>query len=125
MEINKEKIRYILQIFFDKDENASQVAEVKNCVYGDDTVTANYVQFWFRRFHSGIFEVKDPPRTGRSIVENVEKIIEIIEVERHVSRRSNGRELKIDHKTLLNHLRKVEFKKKLDVCVQHQKNMMN
>ncbi|GFV10212.1 histonelysine Nmethyltransferase SETMARlike [Trichonephila clavipes] len=50
---------------------------------GADTVTANYVQFWFRRFRSGIFDVKDAPRTGRPVVENVDKITEIIKVDRH------------------------------------------
>ncbi|GFV28767.1 hypothetical protein TNCV_3987171 [Trichonephila clavipes] len=42
-------------------ENESQVAEIVNGVYGADTVTANYVQFWFRRFRSGIFDVKVAP----------------------------------------------------------------
>ncbi|GFW49222.1 DDE_3 domain-containing protein [Trichonephila clavipes] len=84
MEVNKEKIRFFLQFFFDKGKNASQVAEIVNCVYGADTVTANYVQFWFRRFRSGIFDFKDAPRTGRPVIENVDKITEIIEVDRHV-----------------------------------------
>ncbi|GFU59838.1 hypothetical protein TNCV_4726061 [Trichonephila clavipes] len=60
MEVNKEKIRYILQFFFDKGKNASQVAEIVNGVYGADTVIANYVQFWFRRFRSaGSLETND------------------------------------------------------------------
>ncbi|GFU57478.1 histone-lysine N-methyltransferase SETMAR [Trichonephila clavipes] len=82
---------------------------------GANTVTANYVQFWFRRFRSGTFDVKDASRTGRPVVENVDKIKEIIEVDRHVSSRSITQELKIDNKTVLNHLSKVGFKKKLDV----------
>ncbi|GFU99142.1 hypothetical protein TNCV_1228561 [Trichonephila clavipes] len=45
-------------------ETASQVAEIANGVYGADTVTANYVQFWFRRFGLGIFDIKYAPRTG-------------------------------------------------------------
>ncbi|GFV33145.1 mariner Mos1 transposase [Trichonephila clavipes] len=98
----------------DEGENASQVIEIVNGVYGADTVTANYVQFWFRRFRSGIFDVKDAPRTGRPVVENVDKITEIIEVDQHVSSRTIAQELNIDHKSVLNHLRKVGFKKKLD-----------
>ncbi|GFX76284.1 histone-lysine N-methyltransferase SETMAR [Trichonephila clavipes] len=105
MEVNKEKIRFFLQFSFDKGENASQVAEIVN---GVDTVTANYVQFWFRRFRSGIFYVKDAPRTGGPIVENFDKIIEIFEVHRHVSSRSIAQELKIDHKNVLSHLRKLD-----------------
>ncbi|GFW89443.1 histone-lysine N-methyltransferase SETMAR [Trichonephila clavipes] len=65
-------------------ENASQGAEIANGVYGADTVTANYLQFWFRRFRSGIFDFKDAPRTGRVVIENVDEITEIIEVDRHV-----------------------------------------
>ncbi|GFU49797.1 histone-lysine N-methyltransferase SETMAR [Trichonephila clavipes] len=126
MEGNKEKIRYILQFFFDKGKNASQVAEIVN-VYGADAVIANYVQFRFRQFHSGIFDVKDAPLTGKPVVENIDKNTEIIKVDRRVSR-SIAQELKIDHKTVLNHLRKVGFKKKLNVWVPDQltpKNMMD
>ncbi|GFS74860.1 histone-lysine N-methyltransferase SETMAR [Trichonephila clavipes] len=82
-EVNKEKIRYILQFSFDKGKNASQAAEIVNGVHGADTVTANYMQFRFHRFNSGIFDVKDAPRTGRPVVENVDKITEIIEVDWH------------------------------------------
>ncbi|GFX34776.1 histone-lysine N-methyltransferase SETMAR [Trichonephila clavipes] len=61
MEVNKEKIRYILQFFFDKGENASKAAEIVNGVYGAYTVTANYVKFWFHRFRSGIFNPPSVP----------------------------------------------------------------
>ncbi|GFS84598.1 histone-lysine N-methyltransferase SETMAR [Trichonephila clavipes] len=77
---------------------------------------------------TGIFDVKDAPRTGRVVVENVDKITEIIEVDRHVSSCSIAQELKIDNKTILSHLRKVGFQKKLHVWVSHQltpKNMMD
>ncbi|GFX72650.1 hypothetical protein TNCV_4062461 [Trichonephila clavipes] len=55
---------------FRQGENVSQAAEIANGVYGPDTVTANYVQFLFHRFHSGVFDVKGVPRTGRTVVEN-------------------------------------------------------
>ncbi|GFV15405.1 histone-lysine N-methyltransferase SETMAR [Trichonephila clavipes] len=78
----------LLQFFFDKGENASQVAEIANGIYGAGTVTANYVQFSFRRFRSGIFDVKGAPRTSMPVIESVDKITEIIEVDRPVSSRS-------------------------------------
>ncbi|GFT27454.1 histone-lysine N-methyltransferase SETMAR [Trichonephila clavipes] len=106
MDVNKEKIRYILQFFFDKSKMQTQVAEIVNGVYAADTVTANYVQFCFRQFRSGIFDVKHATRTGRLIVENVDKIAEIIEVDRYVSSRSIAEDPKIDHKTVLSHLHK-------------------
>ncbi|GFU54218.1 histone-lysine N-methyltransferase SETMAR [Trichonephila clavipes] len=103
MELNKDTIRYMLHFFFDKGKNASQMAEIVNCAYGAVTVIANYVQFWFRRFRSSIFDVKDVPGNGRPVVENVDKITEIIEVDRHVSSHTITQELKMDHKTVLNH----------------------
>ncbi|GFY24697.1 histone-lysine N-methyltransferase SETMAR [Trichonephila clavipes] len=109
MEVNKEKIRDILQNFFNKGENANKVAETENGVYGADIVTANCVQFWFHRFRSGNFYVKDAPHTDKPVIENVDKITEIIEVDRHISSRSIGQELKIDRKTVLNHLLRVGF----------------
>ncbi|GFW42435.1 histone-lysine N-methyltransferase SETMAR [Trichonephila clavipes] len=74
MDVNKEKIRYILQFFFDKSKNASQVAEIVNGVYGADTVT------------------------GRSVIENVDKITEIIEVDWLVSSHSIAQKLKVAYK---------------------------
>ncbi|GFY04480.1 histonelysine Nmethyltransferase SETMARlike [Trichonephila clavipes] len=72
--------------------------------------------------------VQTAPRTGRPVIENVDKITETIEVDRPVSSRSIAQKLTIDHKTVLSHLRKVGFKRKLHVWVQHQltpKNMMD
>ncbi|GFW82314.1 histone-lysine N-methyltransferase SETMAR [Trichonephila clavipes] len=94
--------------------------EADEIVNGADTVTANYVQFWFRRFRSGIFDVKGAPRTGRPVVENVDKITEIIDADRHVSSRSITQELRIDHKIVLKHFCEVRFKNNLDVWVPHQ-----
>ncbi|GFW69684.1 hypothetical protein TNCV_1883281 [Trichonephila clavipes] len=61
------------------------------------------------RMTVGSFDAKDSPRTGRTVVENLNKITEIIEVDRHVSSRSITQELKIDNKIFLSHLRKVGF----------------
>ncbi|GFU40116.1 histone-lysine N-methyltransferase SETMAR [Trichonephila clavipes] len=122
------EIRFILQFFFDEGENTSRVAEITNAVYGADTVTAIYVQFWFRRIRSGIFDVKDASRTDKLVVENIDKITEIIEFDQYVSSPSITQELMIEHKTVLNHFRKVGFKKKLDVWGPPQltpKNMMD
>ncbi|GFT38046.1 histone-lysine N-methyltransferase SETMAR [Trichonephila clavipes] len=76
----------------------------------------------------GIFYVKDAPLTGKPVVENVYKITEITEVDRHVSSRSINQKQQIDHTTVLNHLRKVGFKMKFNVWVPHHLtpiNMMN
>ncbi|GFW72538.1 histone-lysine N-methyltransferase SETMAR [Trichonephila clavipes] len=92
-----ERIRDMPEIFHAASlsgENVSQVAEILNGVYGADTVTANYMQFWFRRFRSGIFDVKGAPRTGKFVIENVDKITKIINDDRHVNSRSHSQEIK-------------------------------
>jgi len=92
MDTSKEKIRYILQFFFDKDENASQAAENVNSVYGSDTVSQSRA---IRRFRFGNFDVKDAPRSGRPIIEKGDKIMEIVESDRHVSIVSIAQKLNI------------------------------
>ncbi|GFX21387.1 hypothetical protein TNCV_2253341 [Trichonephila clavipes] len=78
-----------------QSENTSQVAEIVNGVYGADTIIVKYVQFWFGRFRSDISDVKNAPRTGSPVVDNVNKISETIEIDRLAVVAS--RELKIDH----------------------------
>ena len=39
MEINKEKIRYILQYHYDKGKNAAQACEKICAIYGEDTLS--------------------------------------------------------------------------------------
>ena len=53
--------------------------------FGPDTITIRPAQRWFGRFHSGVVDVEDTSRTGRPIVVETEKIVEIIQVDRHVS----------------------------------------
>lgn len=85
-------------------------------------------QRWFQRFRSGNMDVEDEARSGRPIVENVDKIMEIVELDRHVSIYFIAQELKISQKTVSNHLHKAGLKKKLDVWVPHkltQKNLLD
>ncbi|GFU88115.1 histonelysine Nmethyltransferase SETMARlike [Trichonephila clavipes] len=79
----------------------------------------------YLKLPKGIFDVNDAPRTGRPVFENIDKIPEIIEVDRHVSSRSIAQELKIDIEIVLSHLRKVGFKKKLHIWVSHQSTPKN
>ncbi|GFV07038.1 histone-lysine N-methyltransferase SETMAR [Trichonephila clavipes] len=108
------------------------IQELKVCNHGSIPITidCNVVAFivFEEGFHqpikrtkqSGIFDVKDSPHTGRPVVINVDKITEIIEVAEYDSSRSIAQELNIDHKSILNLLRKVGFKKKLNVWVPHE-----
>ncbi|XP_055635142.1 histone-lysine N-methyltransferase SETMAR-like [Toxorhynchites rutilus septentrionalis] len=114
--------------YYDKGKNASQVANKICAVYGPDTVSISTAQRWFQRFRSGVEVVEDAPRSGRPVVENCDKIAELAEKDRHSSSRSIDQELGISHQTVINHLKKLRFTKKLDVWVPHtltQKNIFD
>lgn len=86
MEVNKEEIRYLLQFFFDEAERKYD-RRLKLCLWSQYCKT-NYVQFSFRRFRWSNRDTKDASCIGRPVVENVDKITEIIEVDRHVRSRN-------------------------------------
>ena len=71
MEQNKEKIRHILQYYYDANKICA--------VYGRDTVSISTAQRWFQRFRSGAEVIEDAPRSERPVVENYDKIAELIE----------------------------------------------
>lgn len=128
MDINNEKIRYILQFFFDQGENAAQACEKICAVYGDTALSKSAARKWFARFRSGNFDVKDAPRSGRPAFEKVDEILEKVDQDRHISSHDIALELNIHHQTVLNHLEKAGYKKKLDVWVPHDltvKNLLN
>jgi len=78
-------------------------------VYRADTLSIRVAQQWFNRFCSGVVMVEDELRSNRTIVVDVDKIMEIIQVDRHVSNYSIA--LKIDLKIVWNHLQKIGYKK--------------
>jgi len=125
MEINKEKIRYILQYHYDKDKNAAQACDKICAIYGEDTLSKSAARKWFVRFRAGNFYVKDEPRSDRPITEKSDEIMVKVERDKHVSTVEIARELGIDHKTVSNHLHKAGYKKKLDVCVPHELSVRN
>ncbi|GFV31172.1 retrovirus-related Pol polyprotein from transposon 412 [Trichonephila clavipes] len=117
-----------LILFFDKAENARQVAKIVNGVYGADTVTANYVQFWYRRFRSGISDVKDAPRKDRPVVKNVDTISEIIEVDRHENSTSDQLDSLVQKKsevfTSIVSSKLLNLKEKLNLLLETFQNVL-
>ncbi|KAJ0183809.1 hypothetical protein K1T71_000232 [Dendrolimus kikuchii] len=101
----------------------------KNCdVYGPNAVSVRVAQIWFKRFQSGNFDIKDAHRSGRPVTDKIDAIFEKVEQDRHISSYDIAGELGIDHKTVLAHLKKAGYTKKLDIWVPHElteRNLMN
>ena len=83
MEINKKKIRYILQYYYDKGKNAAQACEKICAIYGEDTLSKSAARKWFARFRAGNFDVKDEPCSG-PITEKSDEIIVKVERDKHM-----------------------------------------
>ncbi|KAL0880854.1 hypothetical protein ABMA27_002037 [Loxostege sticticalis] len=72
--------------------------------------------------------VKDASRSGRPITDKIDAIFEKVEQDQHISSYDVAEELGIDHKTVLAHLKKTGYTKKLDIWVPHElteRNLMN
>ncbi|GBP49811.1 Integrator complex subunit 1 [Eumeta japonica] len=66
-------------------------------------------QNWFKRFQSGNFGVNDEPRSGPSVTDKVNAILEKVEQEQHISPYDIAEELKTGHKTVLIHFKKARY----------------
>ncbi|GFU14557.1 histone-lysine N-methyltransferase SETMAR, partial [Trichonephila clavipes] len=55
-----------------KGKNAVQARKKLIDVYGEGVLTVRQFQNWFAKFQSGIFEVEDAPRSGRSVEADID-----------------------------------------------------
>ena len=85
---------------YDKGKNAAQVCQKICAVYGEDILSKSAARKWFARFRAGNFDVKDEPRSGRSMNSLKCEIMVKVERDKHVSTVEIARELGIDHKTV-------------------------
>lgn len=116
---NKEEIRCIMKFYFLKNKNASYATKKICAVYGSNALSERTVREWFARFRQGNFELNDAPRSGRPIADKDKEILEMVNQNRHISSDHIAKDLGLCHQTVLNHLKKLGYKKKLDVWVPH------
>ncbi|EFN85671.1 hypothetical protein EAI_07018, partial [Harpegnathos saltator] len=79
MEKGNEKLRFILQYYYDKGKNAAQACEKMCAVYGEGTLSKCAARKWFAHFRSGNFDVKDESRSGHPITEKADEILEKVQ----------------------------------------------
>ncbi|GBP17834.1 Histone-lysine N-methyltransferase SETMAR [Eumeta japonica] len=73
-----------------------------------------------RDLQSGNFDVKDEPRSGPPPMDKVDAILEKVEQNRHISSYDIAEELGVDYETVLTHLKKARFSKRLNTWVPHE-----
>ncbi|GBP87415.1 Histone-lysine N-methyltransferase SETMAR [Eumeta japonica] len=80
-----------------------------------------------QRFSVLVF-VKDEPRSGQSVTDKVNAILEKVDQDQHIISYEITEELRIHHKTILTRVKKVGYTKKLDTWVPHElieRSLMN
>ena len=112
-----EEIRYLMLFYYRKGKNAAEACRKVLEVYGKNSVSERTIQEWFARFRSGNQDVKDASRSGRPITERVSEILQLVEQDRHASCQEIAETRNINHMTVWIHLKKANYKKKLDVLL--------
>lgn len=90
-------------------------------VYGVDCITERKCQYWFTKFRSGDFSLKDD-QCSSALTESVDddQIETIIQEDHHITVRDIAEKLKVSHATIENHLKGLGFVKKFNVWVPHE-----
>ncbi|GBP12525.1 Histone-lysine N-methyltransferase SETMAR [Eumeta japonica] len=120
------EIRYILKFHLKKGKNATQA--VRRIMTFIELMSLRVAQNWFKRFQSGYFDVKDESRSSRPVTDKVDAILKIVDQGRHINFYDIAEELRMDHKTVLTHLNKAGYTKKLDTWAPYKltgRNLIN
>ncbi|GBP97682.1 hypothetical protein EVAR_90836_1 [Eumeta japonica] len=76
-----------------------------------NSVSVRVAQNWFKRFQSSNFDVKDKPCSGLSVTDKADAILEKLEQGHQIRSYDIAEELRIDHRTVLAHLKKAGYTK--------------
>ncbi|XP_023230347.1 histone-lysine N-methyltransferase SETMAR-like [Centruroides sculpturatus] len=117
---NKEHFRHIMLFYFRKGKNASQTQKKICSVYGEGAIDDSTCRKWFRKFRESNFNLSDAPRSGRPAEADDDKILALIESDRHKTTREIGEILGINQSTVSRRLHQLGMVSKADVWVPHE-----
>ncbi|GFV76751.1 protein GVQW3 [Trichonephila clavipes] len=84
---------------FKLGKSAKETHEMLKKVYKDEAITSKSVYEWLKRFREGRTSLEDAPRAGRPKAthtqENIERIMQLGENDRHLTKRMTAEELGI------------------------------
>lgn len=120
MEKRSEHFRHILLFYFRKGKNATQAYKKLCAVYGDEALKERQCQYWFAKFRSGDFSLKDEPRSGRPVEVDDDQIKAIIDSDRHSTTREIAEKLDVSHTCIEKRIKQLGYVKKLDLWVPHE-----
>ena len=110
MEIPDGYFRHILLYYFRKGKNAVPTRKKLYNVYGEISLTERQC---YNRFHSGDFDLKDVPRSGRPTEVDDDKIKAMIENNRRSTTQEIAEKLNIRHTYVERNLKQPRYVNKL------------
>ncbi|GAB6032571.1 hypothetical protein CHUAL_014039 [Chamberlinius hualienensis] len=98
-----EHFRHLLLFYFNQGFKAAKAARDICGVYGGGAITERTAQKWFSRFKSGKFELSHPPRSGRPVRFNEDRLKELIHEDPRQSNRELAQQMGCSHATVARH----------------------
>lgn len=113
------KIRVIFEYEFRRGTDAAETARNINAVFGENTANERTVRFWFNRFRSGNFDLKNESRGRPATKVNNDELKAIVEADPCQTTKELAAWFDVSLPTILTHLHEIGKIKKLEKWVPH------
>ncbi|XP_043498852.1 histone-lysine N-methyltransferase SETMAR-like [Polistes fuscatus] len=101
-------------------KNASQAQKKVGAIYGNEALKETQCQYWFARFRSGDFSLKNAQRSGHSVEVDEAYIKAIIDSDRYSTTRDIAEKLNVSNTCIEKKLQKLGYVRKLDLWIPRQ-----
>ncbi|XP_045454794.1 histone-lysine N-methyltransferase SETMAR-like [Melitaea cinxia] len=116
------KIRVIMEYEFRRGSKAAEAARHINDVYGMNTTNDRTTRYWFARFRSGNFNLRNEPRGRPKMLVDYDELKAIVEADDSQTTAELAAAFKVTTKTRLAYLHQIGKVKKLDKWVPRELN---
>jgi len=120
--MSKRDFRQIYFYEFQLGRSAAETARNINTVWGERSVNECTVQRWYQKFRAGNISLEDEPHGSRPPAIDDDQMKALIEADPLKTTREVAKELRVDHSTVVRHLKVMGKVKKLDKWVPHELN---
>ncbi|XP_059741331.1 mariner-like transposase isoform X1 [Bos taurus] len=120
MMLEKKQIRAIFLFEFKMGRKAAETTRNINNAFGPGTAKERTVQWWFKKFRKGDESLEDDERSARPSEVDNDQLREIIDADPLKTTRKIAEELKVNHSTVVRHLKQIGKVKKLNKWVPHE-----
>ena len=118
--LEKKQIRAIFLFEFKMGRKAAETTRNINNAFGPGTAKERTVQWWFKKFRKGDESLEDDERSARPSEVDNDQLREIIDADPLKTTRKIAEELKVNHSTVVRHLKQIGKVKKLNKWVPHE-----